>query len=75
MHQRRERVDVGALQLRQAAVLQKKPWKGMQFGQFLEHLGVGRAAGLGLLARRQLERVEEDAGELRRRADVEGRSR
>ena len=67
----RERVDVGALELRELAVLEQDAGKRVMLGQLLEHVGVRRTRGLGAFDRLQAELVEQDDLELARRIDVE----
>jgi hypothetical protein len=44
----------------------------VQGGQFFQHIGVGRRAGLGLADHGQAQLPEENLGQLLGRADVEG---
>ena len=64
--QRRQRVDVGALQLREPAVGQDLARQLVLGGELLEHALVGRVTGLGLLDDGQLELLEQDHLELLR---------
>ena len=48
VHPQRQRVDVGALELLQLAVLEDEPRQLVAHGgELLEHVGVGGGAGLG----------------------------
>ena len=68
----RQRVHIGVLQLLQLAVLQNEPRKLVPHGrELLQHVGIGRRAGLGLLQHRQLMLLEQDAGQLARRIEVQ----
>jgi hypothetical protein len=69
----RQRVDVGALQFLQRAPFEDEPRHVVRQRELLEHLhGGGRGFRLDVaLQRRQLELVEEDLRQLRRRIDVE----
>ena len=58
--ERRQRVDVGALQLREAPELEDARRQRVLRGELLEHRLVGREAGLGLAHRGQLQLLEED---------------
>ena len=69
--QRRQRVGIGRLELGERPVLDDLGGQLVAEGELLEHVGVGRVAGLGLPERRQLELLEQDGGELLGRADVE----
>jgi hypothetical protein len=64
IHQGREGVDVGALELREPAVGQHLARQLVVVRELLEHLLVGGIAGLGLLEDGQLELLEEHALEL-----------
>ncbi len=68
MDQRRQRVDVGALQLRQAAPVEDEARQVVGQRQFLEHFHGGRrrARRAGALQHRQLQLVEQDLAELLR---------
>ena len=67
-----EGVHVGGLQLRQLAVLDQQAWHFVAEGrQLLEHLDVRRGTRLGSLLHGQLQALEQDGPELRRRVDVE----
>ena len=70
----RQRVDVGALELREAAPLQDLARQVVHQGQLLEHVHRrgGRFRLAGALAGRKLQLLEEDGRELPRRVDVEG---
>ena len=71
----REGVDIGALQLLQLAIVEDKLGKLVAHGgQLLQHIGVGRRPGLGLLEDRQLVLFEQDGGELAGRVEVERRA-
>ena len=69
----RQRVDVGALQLRQRAPVEDQARQVVGERQLLEHLDRrGRRAGrAGPLQHRQLQLLEQDVAELLRRVDVE----
>ena len=70
--QRRQGVEVGALELGELAVLDQEPGQRVLGGQLLQDLRVGaRLAAGGLLERGQLQLVEQDLAELRAGADVE----
>jgi hypothetical protein len=71
--QRRQRVEVGALELDQLAVVEDQADGRVGVDEALEHLGVDRLPGLGLLhpVRGQAELVEQDVAELLGRAEVE----
>ena len=69
--QRGQRVGVRALELRELPVLEDLPGKGVAERQLLQHVDVGRVAGLGPLDRRQLQLLEEHDGELLRRVRVD----
>ena len=73
MHQLRQRVDVGALQLVQPAPVENQPRQLVDERQLLEHLHRRRRRSrlAGLLERRQLQLLEQDLAELLRRVDVE----
>ena len=73
VHELRQRVDVGALQLVQAAPFENQPRQLVDERQLLEHLDGGRRRSrlAGLLERRQLQLLEQDLAELLRRVDVE----
>ena len=62
--QRRQRVDVGVLELGQAAVREDPRRELVVDHELLEHALVGGVARLGLANHRQLELLEEDALEL-----------
>ena len=70
--QLRQRVDVGALQLGEGAVLEDEPRERVLLGQLLQHVLIGRGAGLEPLHHRQLQLGEEDLRQLAGRGDVEG---
>ena len=72
LDQQRQRIDVGALELGELAVLEEQPREGMARGELLEHLGIGARAGLRPLHDRQTELVEEHGADLDRRGDGEG---
>ena len=68
----REGVHIGALQLLELAVLQDEPGKLVSHGgKLLQHVGIGRGTGLGFLQHRQLVLLEQDAGQLAGRVDVQ----
>ena len=70
-HQR-QLVGVGALQLRQAAVLEQLAGQRVVGGELLQHVLVGRRrAARGLPADRQAELAEQDLADLLRAAEVE----
>ena len=69
--QRRQRVGIRRLELGECPVLDDLGGQLVAEGELLQHVGVGRVAGLGLPERRQLELLEEDGGELLGRADIE----
>ena len=71
IHQARQRVDVGRLQLRDLPVLEDEADHLVLVAQLLQDRCIGRAAGPRALRRRQRELVEQDRLELARRADVE----
>ena len=71
MDERRERVRVRALELRELAVLQDLPRERVPEGQLLQDVHVGGVAGLGALERRQLQLLEEHDGELLGRVRVD----
>lgn len=62
--QLRQRVDIGAFDLRQFAVVQNERWQVVFRGQFFEHLGIGGIAALGLLLRLQADDLEQDVPHL-----------
>ena len=66
-----QRVDVGALELGELAVLDDLGRERMWSGEFFEDVGVGAGAGLGFLDDRQPQLVEQDFRELLGRVDVE----
>ena len=72
MHEPGERIEVGALELRELAMLQQQGGKRVLERQLLQNL-LGRAllAAGRLLQRRQFQLVEEHLAELRARVDVE----
>ena len=76
MRHLRQLVGVGALELRQAPVLQQLGRQRIVLGQLLQHLlvGAGDAAGR-LLHHRQAELGEQDLADLLGRAQVEGLAR
>ena len=56
-----QRIDVGALELLQLAVLEDQPRQLVAHGgELLEHVGVGARAGLGALEHRELLLLEQD---------------
>ncbi len=71
--QRRERVDVGRLELRERAVFEDLRRQRVLLGEAREHVHVGREPGLppAHAARRDAEALEEHGTELGRRVDVE----
>jgi len=71
IHQLRQRVDVGRLQLGQLPVLEDRGDDFVLVPQRLERVCVGRVAGLRALADGKPEVFEEDLGELLRRVQVE----
>ena len=73
IHQRRQRVDVRALELLDAAPLQHEARQLVRERELLEHVLRGRddARLAGLLPGREAHALEEDVGELLRRVDVE----
>ena len=73
MHERRQRVDVGALQLGEAAPVEDQPRQVVGQREFFEHFHRRgrRARGARALQHRQLQLVEEHLAELLGRADVE----
>ena len=73
VHQLRQRVDVGALQLLQAAPVEDESRQVVCGRQFLEHLHGrrDRARLAGALQRRQFQLLEQDLAELLGRVDVE----
>ncbi len=76
-HVRGQRVEIGALELRELAEFQNVASDRVLLGQRLEHLRLRRAAAAlgGAAAGRQFEPVEQHFRELLRRVDVEARSR
>ena len=70
-HQDRQRVDVRRAQLRVDPPLEQLVDHRMGRAQVLEHRRVGRVAGLGALALRQVQLEEEDLLELLGAAEVE----
>ena len=64
-------VRVGALELRQLAVLQDLPGQRVPERQLLQHVHVGRVARLGALDGGELELLEEHRRELLRRVGVD----
>ncbi len=72
MHQTGERVEVGALELRELAMPQKQGRKRVLERQLLQHLLGGALLTAGrLLQRGQFQLVEQHLAELRPRVDVE----
>ena len=72
IHQRRKRVEVGVLELRELAVLHEQPRQGVPLvGEFLQHARVGARTRGGLLLDRQPELLEEDRPQLLIGRDVE----
>ena len=71
VHERRQRVDVRALELGERAVLDDLRRHRVQRRQLLERVGVGRGAGLGLAHHRQAQLPEQHVGQLFVRVDVE----
>jgi hypothetical protein len=67
MDEGRQRVDVGALQLRELAIGEDLARQLVRERELLEHGFVGGEAGLGSLARRERELVEQDRLQLLRR--------
>ncbi len=65
-------IDVRALELGQAAILDHLGGYRVQGCQFLQHVRVGRRAGLGLADHGQAQFAEKNLGQLLGRADVEG---
>ena len=63
-------VDVGGLHLGEVPVVQNALRQLVLHCQVFQHRHVGRIAGLGLLAGRQFQLLEQDALQLRRRIDV-----
>ena len=74
MDQRGQGVDVGALQLRQAAPVEDQARQVVREGQVFQHLDRRgrRARRAGALQHRQFQLLEEHLAELLGRADVEG---
>ena len=72
LHERRQTIDVGALQLGVLAVLQQQGGQRVHRREFFEHFGVGAGAGLRPLHHRQPQFVEEHGTHLKRRGDREG---
>ena len=66
LHQGRERVDIGALELCVFAVLQQLCGKRMQWSKLLEYLRIGAGAGLRAFHHRQLELVKQHRADLKR---------
>ena len=73
--ERRQRVDVRALELRQRPVLDDLRGHRVQRRQLLQRVGVGRRAGLGLADHGQRQLAEQHLAELLGRVDVEGSAR
>ena len=71
VHQSRQHVDVGRLQLGELTVSNDVGHDLVVGGQVLQDLGVGGVAGLGLFDRRQLQLLKQDESQLFGRADVE----
>ena len=72
VHHQRQLVGVGALQLREAAVLEQLARQRVVGGELLQHVLVGRRrAARGLAADRQAELAEQDLADLLRAAEVE----
>ena len=71
IEQRRERLDVGAAQLGVHPPVEDLVDRRVRRAQLLEHVGVGRVAGLGAPPARQVQLVEEDLLELLGAADRE----
>src|SRR5690606_25452580 len=70
--QRRERIDVGTLQLIELPVLQQQDRETVPLCcQLLEDTRIGRGSGLRPLDDREPELLEEDLAKLRGRADIE----
>src|SRR5262249_41641702 len=73
----RQRIDVGALELGDAAMLKDLAWQGgagmVEHGQFFQRLLVRarRAGDAGSPLHRQLQLLEEDLSQLNEGADVE----
>lgn len=72
LDQQWQRIDVGALELGELAVLEEHPREGMARGELFEYLGIGARAGLRPLHDRQAELVEQHRANLDRRGDSEG---
>ena len=72
LHERRQAVDIGALQLGILAVLEQLGGQRVHRREFLEHLGIRARAGLRPLQHRQPQLVEEHGTHLERRGDREG---
>src|SRR5665213_209883 len=70
--QRRQRVDVRPLELGQRPIIDDLGRHGVDRGQLLERVGVGRGPRLGAPADRQAQLAEQDLGELLIGGDVEG---
>ena len=72
LHPGREHVDVRVLQLLQLTVVENQLGHLVTHGcELLQHIGVGRRPGLGLLEDLQLLLFEQDGGELAGRVEVE----
>ena len=75
IHERRQRVDVGVLELGEPAVREDLQRQLVLRRELLEHVLVRRVAGLRLLHHRQLQLLEQDLLELLRRGDQEALAR
>ena len=75
IHERRQRVDVGVLELGEPPVREDLQRQLVLRRQLLEHVLVRRVAGLRLLQHRQLQLLEQDLLELLRRGDQEALAR
>ena len=67
----RQGLDVGGAELGVDAPVEQHGDHGVRRAELLEHLGIGRVAGLGALAARQVQLVEEDLLQLLGAAQVE----
>jgi len=69
--QLRQRVDIGRFQLRKLAVLEDQADDRVLLAQRLERVRIGRVAGLGPLADRKAQVLEQDFRQLLRSVEVE----